>query len=321
MNNRFEGWYFRHQQGDTLLSLIAGRSQESAFVQVVTNRASYHVPYPIGAFAHDATPQGRSSRRDDIAPYKTITAAYSESSSKTSCDEPRKKSDVGFGTVHIGENRFAESSVTLDIRTADLRLTGELRYGPWVPLRYDIMGPFRFLPMECRHSVFSLLHRVEGQVSLNGALLRFDHGTGYAEGDRGRSFPSRYAWLQWGDLEARASVMLSIARIPLAGFRFWGCIAVVWVNGQEYRLATYLGAQIRRMDERHMEIVQGRWNLKAEVLGDGAGCPLQAPDNGKMNRVIHENVGVKARIWFGEMEKDGKALLAVEGVLAGVEVV
>ena len=57
---------------------------------------------------------------------------------------------------------------------------------------YDIMVPFRWVPgMECRHSVFSMKHSVNGEIRINGKSYLFHHGTGYWEGDRGRSFPEK----------------------------------------------------------------------------------------------------------------------------------
>lgn len=206
---------------------------------------------------------------------------------------------TGKAALCVGSNRFSHKGISLNLRTRDLRLTGSLTYGPWTPLRYDIMGPFRCVPMECRHQVLSMLHTVSGQVVLNGTLLPFDGGLGYVEGDRGRSFPSQYGWFQAFDGPKRASIMISAAQIPFLGSSFWGCIAVVWLDGREYRLATYLGARVEALTEQRIGLAQGGWRLEAEVLSPRA-HPLQAPINGQMTRVIHESGAVPARVRFSK---------------------
>ena len=47
-----------------------------------------------------------------------------------------------------------------------------------------------FIPfMECRHSVWSMRHLVNGELSVNGKRYSFQNALGYWEGDRGSSFP------------------------------------------------------------------------------------------------------------------------------------
>lgn len=76
------------------------------------------------------------------------------------------------------------------------------------------MGPFQFVPfMQCRHSVFSMKHQVNEQITINGQIYKFKNGIGYMEGDRGYSFPKQYIWMQccFND----GSLMLSVADIIL----------------------------------------------------------------------------------------------------------
>ena len=47
-------------------------------------------------------------------------------------------------------------------------ISGEIVYGPLAPLCSDIMGPFRFFPMECRHGVLSMAHTLQGSVRMDG---------------------------------------------------------------------------------------------------------------------------------------------------------
>ena len=54
---------------------------------------------------------------------------------------------------------------------------GAVRYGPLSPLRTDIMGPFRFLPMQCSHSVYSMAHtdtlRATGAAPFHGTTCGY----------------------------------------------------------------------------------------------------------------------------------------------------
>ncbi|MDR0293105.1 MAG: hypothetical protein LBH95_03000 [Oscillospiraceae bacterium] len=199
----------------------------------------------------------------------------------------------------VGGNRFSRSGVTLGISRPELTLTGEIRYTDLTPIRGDIMGPFRFIPMECRHEIVSMRHRLTGSVLLNGNTLDFSDGIGYIESDRGRSFPDAYAWVHCNSFEGDASIVASAARIPFCGGRFWGCICVVWLNGREYRLATYRGAKIRRCEPGILELRQGKYRLTV-TADTHDGQPLAAPSLGAMDRVIYEDLSCPARFRFTE---------------------
>ncbi|MEZ3485822.1 MAG: hypothetical protein K1W22_04295 [Lachnospiraceae bacterium] len=74
------------------------------------------------------------------------------------------------------------------VHTPELDISGQLRFGPLLPLKYDIMGPFCVLPfLECRHSVQSMRHTVSGKMLVNGQMYLFRNASGYWEGDQGRS--------------------------------------------------------------------------------------------------------------------------------------
>ena len=216
--------------------------------------------------------------------------------------------------VQIGENHFGPKGVQLDLYAPGLRVSGSLRFGPLTPIGYDIMGPFRWVPgMECRHSVFSMKHSVNGELFINGESYLFHNGTGYWEGDRGRSFPEKYVWTQCSF--QNGSLMLSVAEIPFGKLRFPGAIGVVLWHGKQYRLATYLGAKVIRI--RHEEIVvrQGRLQLTVRQLED-APQPLAAPTGGAMIRTIHEHAACRAFYCF---QRGGSILLALEAPNAAFE--
>ena len=191
---------------------------------------------------------------------------------------------------------------------------GELRFGALTPLKYDIMGPFSFVPaLECRHSVISMRHTVNGWLDINGKKFAFKDADGYIEGDRGRSFPKRYAWTQ--SFFDGGSLMMSLADIPLGRRTFIGIVCVITLGGREYRLATYLVAVARKISGGEIAIRQRDLVFTAKLLEKSA-FPLRAPVMGAMDRTIRENVSCKAAY---RLTKGGKTLLDFETDTAAFE--
>ncbi len=262
MNSYFCGWYYRCQSPDQTLAVIP----------------SIH-----------KTANGR---------FCTIQLVLEDRSFQARSPYPSRGG--GNCQLAIGKNRFGPEGLCLQIRRPGLSAAGQLRFGPPAPLRYDIMGPFRYVPfMQCRHSVLSMRHRVDGQLQINGVPYVFQDALGYTEGDRGRSFPSHYLWTQ--SFLPEGSVMLSVADIPLGGFHFTGIIGVVLLGGKEYRLATYTGAKIVKLDRAQIVIRQDRHLLVVQPMGP-PGQPLRAPVAGAMERTIHEHLccQVRFRFWAGK---------------------
>lgn len=198
--------------------------------------------------------------------------------------------------ISIGRNLFCRRGIRLAIHTPELSVKGKLRFGPLSPLKYDIMGPFALAPhLECRHSVWSMMHSVCGTVYVNEEKYSFKNAWGYWEGDRGRSFPKEYVWTQCSF--PGGSLMLSVADIPIAGFHFNGVICAILWQGREYRLATYLGAKAVRIQDGSIRIVQGDLELEARLLNKAAN-PLQAPTMGDMVRTIRESAACRAYYRF-----------------------
>lgn len=197
-------------------------------------------------------------------------------------------------------------------------VSGEITYGPFAPLGSDIMGPFRFFPMECRHGVLSMVHSLQGSVKMDGHLHNFDGGLGYAEKDSGTSFPRSYLWMQCNDFQKSCSIMISIAHIPFCGSSFRGCICAILYQGREYRLATYRGVKIQAFTPEHICLSQGSILLELDMAPTHAGHALRAPQGGKMSSTIREscNVHLRARLW-----KRGKIILDLQSDHAAYEFV
>lgn len=216
--------------------------------------------------------------------------------------------------VDIAGNHFGKEGIVLDLHTPELTAKGSLCFGPFAPLKYDIMGPFRYVPfMECRHSVFSMKHSVNGRLEINGVRYEFRNGIGYIEGDRGYSFPKEYVWAQCCFPEG--SLMLSVADIPLGGFRFTGVISAIHYRGKEYRLGTYWGAKATHIQNGEVVIQQGCKQLTVRRLG-GTGHPLAAPVGGNMSRTIHETAACRA---YFDYREAGRTVFAFESPDAAFE--
>lgn len=195
--------------------------------------------------------------------------------------------------VGIGPNYFTEKGIYLDVDSEGCRIHGKLRFGKFQKIKYDIMGPFQYIPfMECKHSIISMRHSVNGKISINGKVYNFNQGIGYIEGDRGCSFPKEYIWTQCHC--KNGSIMLSVADIPLLGFHFKGIIGIILVAGQEIRVATYLGAKVVSVSDDTVVIKQGKYTISAKLL-ETSNQKLNAPVNGKMSRMIHESASCSAR--------------------------
>lgn len=201
----------------------------------------------------------------------------------------------------LGRSVLSQYGIKLNIRAEKLTAQGVLRFGKLTPISYDIMGPFKYVPfMQCRHSVYSMAHRVDGKITINGQRYKFSNDVGYIEGDRGKSFPKRYVWTQCNFAEG--SLMLSAADIPVFGFCITGIICVIMLNGKEYRIATYLGAKLKYIGNNTITVFQGGYQLTARLIKKNA-HPLSAPVKGEMNRTIHESASCFAYYRFSFNDK------------------
>ena len=206
----------------------------------------------------------------------------------------------------LDDSIFSNKGIRLHIQTDKLSAEGTLKFGKLSPISYDIMGPFCFVPfMQCRHSVYSMKHKIDGWITINEELYVFQNGTGYIEGDCGYSFPKRYIWTQC--CFKNSSLMLSVADIPMLGIHFTGIIGIVFLCGKEYRIATYLGAKISHISKNTVTVKQGDYLLTVKLIKKNS-HPLFAPNNGRMSRTIHESASCKAYYRF---EYKRKILLEV----------
>jgi hypothetical protein len=251
----FEGFYYKHSgKGGTLCFIPAfhcdSNGVRSASLQVITEKGSHEVLY---------------------SPSEYLSHPYELD-------------------IQLGSCRFTERGCTLQLQRDGFSLFGRLYYGPIIPLQWNAMGPFRFLPfMQCNHGIISCFHRVKGEVTINDDTLAFHNDIGYIEMDWGQSFPDTYLWTQCGWQEDKpVSIMVSVANIPMLGKSFMGCIGFVLVHVRQYRIATYLGAKILHLSDHAVLLRQRNLSLSIELIG-GQVHPLLAPQHGSMTRTIHEH--------------------------------
>lgn len=249
MRSYFGGWYFRCQSGKQTLAIIPSihKTRESGFCTIQVI---------------------------------TDTEAFHLQFPYSDYKKDRQ-------SIRISENQFDSDGITLNIISPGFCACGSIQFGAFTPIRYDIMGPFKYVPfMQCRHSVLSMRHLVNGKIIINGTPFVFQDAIGYIEGDRGYSFPREYVWTQCSF--PTGSLMISIADIPFGALRFTGVIGVVLLNGKEYRIATYLGAKTVKITPEEIIVRQGAYTFSV-MPQDFSGHPLRAPVSGAMERTIHEH--------------------------------
>lgn len=278
MSEYFCGWYFKCQSENQTLAVIPAFHESGdkkyCSIQVITGEGAFFVPF--------------------------------------SCEELQKnRKGLPAGIQH---SIFSERGIRLRLHTDSLDITGTVHFGTLSTIRYNIMGPFCLAPyMECRHSIFSMRHSVNGRFCVNGKDYTFRNGTGYIEGDRGHSFPQRYAWTQ--SFFQGGSLMLSVADIPFGVFRFTGIICVIQWKGKEYRLATYLGAKIIKTSDKEVVVRQRGLVFTAKLL-EKKEKPLYAPVRGDMTRLIRESAACHA---FYSLKENSRTLFAFDTYKASFE--
>ena len=278
MREYFCGWYFKCQSNKHTLAVIPAfhrsKNKRSCSIQIITDTCAWNVDFPYEDY----------------------------------CQQ------TGRFDISIKNNHFSSNGINLFINTPSLSVSGSLSFGEFTPIKYDIMGPFRYVPfMECRHCVVSMKHTVNGSININGKAYSFDNAAGYIEGDRGYSFPKRYIWTQC--IFENGSLMLSVADIPFGLFSFTGIIGIIYVNKKEYRFATYLRAKAVKIEKGEIIIKQGDMALSVHLLKQNS-HPLLAPVSGAMNRTIHESASCRVLYSF---QKKGQTIIEFETANASFE--
>ena len=192
------------------------------------------------------------------------------------------------------------SVIIFDINQDDLVIKGELTLGELHPLKKKVMGPFTYLPMECRHEIYSMWNTLRGTLLINGKEVSFNKGRGYIEGDSGTNFPKKYVW--YNSVTEDITATFALASIPLFGFiHFTGILCFIKTKEKEYYLCTYNGAKLKKITDDEVIIKKGNYSFVLNIKNEG-GHLLKAPVKGDMVRYIKENLNVSTSYKF--LEKD-----------------
>jgi hypothetical protein len=230
--------------------------------------------------------------------------------------------------VHIGPNRFTESTIVLDIDRPEGHIAGQLTFEgltPWPvsALSPGIMGWYAWVPgMECYHGVVSLNHTIQGTLTIDHSTVRFDDGLGYIEKDWGQSFPAAWIWLQSNHFAAPGTcITASVAVIPWIRRSFPGFIIGLWHDNLLYRFATYTGAQIdhlRITDDHITWAVRSRRFLLDMVATRTQGGLLRGPTRENMGKRVDETLNATVAVRLST--SSGDVLFQGQGRHAGLEV-
>lgn len=292
----FEGWYFKFvsQEGNSIFSIIPGISlsdDRHAFIQVI---------------------EGKTGKTD-----------YSEFTIDSFRADENK-----FG-IQIGDNRFSEKDISLNLSGENFRIIGKVIINNPVGwkgsvLNPGIMGWYSWIPfMECYHAVVSLNHSLDGELMINEKEVDFQNGRGYIEKDWGQSFPECWIWAQANCFKKPGtSLMLSVAKIPWLGKFFIGHIAFLLHNGSIYKFTTWnksgLSVTKKSDNEVFVTFCGKDQNLEVNVTGSISGR-LKAPVFGSMERYIRESVDASVKVKL--TSKRGDEIFSSVSDHAGLEVV
>lgn len=232
--------------------------------------------------------------------------------------------------ITVGPSHFTRESFSLDIRSPERDMRGDLRFSggePWpvTPLSPGIMGWYALAPfMECYHGVLSFDHRIDGSLIIDGETVDFTGGRGYIEKDWGQAFPKAWIWMQSNHFAMTGScVTASVAIIPWLGNAFNGFIVGLWHERRLYRFATYTGAAIERQevtDERvRLTFADKQHRIEIDATR-AAGGLLRSPERTAMLQRVMESLTAAIHVRLTE-KRTGRVLFDDTGRHAGLEVV
>jgi hypothetical protein len=234
--------------------------------------------------------------------------------------------------LHIGPNRFTAEHLSLQIKSSEVEIRGELRFSdlhPW-PVTLSspgIMGWYAWVPfMETYHGVVSLDHEIQGALTVDGRLVDWTGGRGYIEKDWGQSFPAAWIWFQTNHFEQPGtSLTASVAIIPWLRGSFPGFIVGLWHQEVLYRFATYTGARIEKLDitdEAVTWVIRDRQHRLEMRAIHAEGGLIQAPTTVDMGRRIAETLSTRVETALYTLESGRSYLIFQDtGRHAGLEAV
>jgi len=113
--------------------------------------------------------------------------------------------------------------------------------------------------------------------------------------------------------------MASVAHIPWMGSFFIGFIVLLWLNGKEYRFATYNQSKMKCSvgeDVVNMNFKRKDWQLDIKATR-GATAPLRSPILGRMEGKVNESLQAVVEV---KLTKGSQLIWSSAGSSAGLEV-
>ncbi len=71
------------------------------------------------------------------------------------------------------------NTITFNVNGNGLSITGTLKLGDLSPLKSKVMGPFTYLPLECKHVIYSMRHTLNGNLIINNTVYSYNNSLGY----------------------------------------------------------------------------------------------------------------------------------------------
>lgn len=295
-NKYFEGWYFKHESENAVIALIPGISCDAenkhAFIQLIANTGNL---------------------QNETKYFSFPIEKYHASTDKLD--------------ITIDKNRFTPYGIDINITQDNYVLKGKISFGHFAPLRTSllhptIMGFFSYFPnMKCNHGVVSMRHSVHGYFTINNISYTFSSGLGYIERDWGKSFPSKYFWIQCSNFgQQKISFMMSYAKLKICGIPFNGLICALKFDNTELIFGTYNGSTTKILSHtpNSIEVLIKKSSyklyIKASSLNSGN---LLAPISGKMSRTISESISCSVSL---KLIHKNKTLFESVGSHGGLEI-
>lgn len=261
----FEGWFSKidDQENDLILSVIWGYSTHTetkhAFIQFTNSllHKTTYIRYPI---------------------------------------EELKWQKEPF-VLQIGKNELSEKRMKLDLQVEGVAVKGDFEFGPFTPIRTsflkpNIMGWLTPFPNECNHSIISMYHSVNGNLSIGNDSWEIGDADGYIEKDWGTSFPREYVWVHANGWD-RSAVVFSYATVPVLGRFAKGFFLVLHHEGREYRFSSIEGARMKSFevteDAFKATVKKGKHTVSIKARQSNP-VALASPSKGEMSQRIKESL-------------------------------
>ncbi len=217
--------------------------------------------------------------------------------------------------VRLDKNHLSLSEFTVDIDTPEITVKGRLSFHSvlkWPDSRLcpGSMGVFNHIGcLECYTQVCIQHALADGILEINGKTVDFSGAHVYMEKNHGRSFPKRWLWLQASHFsDRRATLSVSLGRVPFLFTAFDGVIAALTVDGRFYKFTTMNNTSHRfhqKDDGGVLVLVNAEHLLKVRIYANAIGdntpfISLRSPQNGSMSGTVRESITAKVSVVLTE---------------------